>query len=130
MVPRSTSHTGRRVSRGCLMIVANTIRLAVYTRQDELDILALVGASRSFVRIPFLLEGILQGAVGGLIAVALLFLSFQLVLPQLEQGFALLLGSVRPHFFSGAAVAWVLVAGAGLGLFGSAMALVGWRPGT
>jgi cell division transport system permease protein len=48
-----------------LLIVTNTIRLAVFARRDELEILWLVGASRSFMNTPFLLEGFVQGAVGG-----------------------------------------------------------------
>ena len=110
-----------------LMIVANTIRLAVYSREDELDILTLVGASRSFVRVPFLLEGLLQGAVGGGLAVAALFVGFRLVLPQLEYGLQLILGNNPPHFFDAAEVAGVILAGAGLGLVGSIAALAGWR---
>ena len=51
-----------------LLIVANTIRLAVFARRDELEILALVGASRAFVNAPFLLEGLLQGALAGALA--------------------------------------------------------------
>ena len=83
-----------------LMIVANTIRLAVYAREDEIEILALVGASRSFIRIPFLVEGTLQGALGGSLAVGLLYLGYLLLVPRLEYGLELLLGNTSPHFFS------------------------------
>ena len=48
-----------------LLIITNTVRLALLARRDELEILWLVGASRSFMHTPFLLEGLLQGAVGG-----------------------------------------------------------------
>ena len=77
-----------------LMIVANTIRLAVYSREDESEILLLVGASRSFVRIPFLLEGALQGAIGGALAVGLLYLGFVVFLPSLEYGLEFVLGNI------------------------------------
>jgi len=110
-----------------LMIVANTIRLAIYAREDELEILTLVGASKLFVRVPFLLEGLLQGALGGALAVAVLFAAFALALPRLEYGLALLLGSASPRFFSFEEAATVVLAGAVLGLFGSLTALAGWR---
>ena len=112
-----------------LMIVSNTIRLAVYSREDELDILTLVGASRSFVRVPFLLEGLLQGAVGGGLAVAALFAGFRLALPRLEYGLQLILGNNPPHFFDATEVAGVILTGAGLGLVGSIAALASWRSG-
>ena len=108
-----------------LLIVANTIRLAVYAREDELDILALVGASRSFVRIPFLIEGLVQGAAGGGLAVGLLFVGFHGLLPQLEYGLGLILGNASPHFFDLFEVMAVIGTGAGLGLVGSISALVG-----
>jgi cell division transport system permease protein len=118
---------GSVLSLATLLIVANTIRLAVYARRDELEILSLVGASRSFVRIPFLLEGTLQGAIGGLLALGLLFLAFQLVVPQLQYGLAFFLGSTQPRFFAGEEILRLLAGGAGLGLLGSLAALVGWR---
>ncbi len=111
-----------------LLIVANTIRLGVYARRDELEILSLVGASRSFVQTPFLLEGVLQGAAGGAIALGMLYALFHLALPGFEFGLELIVGSA-PRFFSSAEALMVVVGGAGLGLFGSAAALAGgWRP--
>jgi cell division transport system permease protein len=110
-----------------LLIVSNTIRLGVFARRDELEILALVGASRSFVRAPFLLEGVFQGAAGGAIALGLLYALFRLVLPGFEFGLELLVGSA-PRFFSSNEALIVIGGGAGLGLFGSAAALSGgWR---
>jgi cell division transport system permease protein len=107
-----------------LLIVSNTIRLGVFARRDELEILSLVGASRPFVLTPFLLEGLLQGAAGGAVALALLYALFRLVLPGFEFGLELLVGSA-PRFFSSGEALFVVVGGAGLGLFGSAAALSG-----
>ena len=108
-----------------LLIVANTIRLAVFARRDELEILGLVGASRAFVNGPFLLEGLLQGAVAGALALALLYALFRLVLPGFEFGLALLLGGMAPRFFEPHEMAALVAGGAALGFVGSAAALAG-----
>jgi len=110
-----------------LLIVANTIRLALYARRDELEILALVGASRTFVRVPFLLEGSLQGLLGGLIALLLIFGAYELLLPQIRYGLELVLGRAELRFFNSAEAIRLVASGAGLGLLGSLTALVGWR---
>jgi len=111
-----------------LLIVANTIRLGVYARRDELEILSLVGASRPFVQTPFLLEGLVQGAAGGAIALGLLYALFRLVLPGFEFGLEILVGTA-PRFFSLGEALILVAGGAGLGVFGSAVALSGgWRP--
>ena len=57
--------------------ISNVIRLTVYARQDELDIMRLVGATRSYVKGPFVVEGMLQGGLGGLVAVGLLWVSLR-----------------------------------------------------
>jgi cell division transport system permease protein len=59
--------------------ISNVIRLTVYARQDELDIMRLVGATRAYVKGPFVVEGMLQGGLGGLLAVALLWLAFRVL---------------------------------------------------
>jgi cell division transport system permease protein len=56
-----------------IVLIANTIRMAIYARRDEIGIMKLVGASNWFVRIPFLLEGIMEGIVGALIAIGVVW---------------------------------------------------------
>ncbi len=110
-----------------LMIVANTIRLAVYARRDELEILALVGASRTFVRVPFLLEGTLQGLLGGLIALLVVYGAYEILLPQIRFGLELVVGRAELRFFTTAESIRLIASGSGLGLLGSIIALIGGR---
>lgn len=58
------------------LTVANVVRLALFARRDEIDIMQLVGAPRMFIRGPFIMEGVLQGGLGALIALALLAAAF------------------------------------------------------
>ncbi len=58
------------------LTVANVVRLALYARRDELDIMQLVGAPQAYVRGPFVMEGVLQGGVGALAALAGLAIAF------------------------------------------------------
>jgi cell division transport system permease protein len=118
---------GSILGLAALMIVSNTIRLAIVSRRDELELLSLVGASRSFISTPFLVEGALQGAIGGAVALTLLFGLFQLVLPGFEFGLEMLLGGVKPAFFTTSGCLLVLFGGAGLGLLGSVAALTSER---
>ena len=59
--------------------ISNVIRLTVYARQDELDIMRLVGATRAYVKGPFVVEGMLQGGIGGLLALGLLALALRVL---------------------------------------------------
>jgi cell division transport system permease protein len=56
-----------------LFVIVNTIRIAVHARRDEIDIMQLVGASDWFIRWPFILEGMLVGALGAVASLALIF---------------------------------------------------------
>jgi len=57
-----------------LMLVGNTIRLSIYTRRREVEVMRLVGATRWFIRWPFMIEGVVVGFFGGLIAILVLWL--------------------------------------------------------
>lgn len=118
---------GAVLAISALMIVANTIRLALYSRSDELEILSLVGASRTFIRVPFLLEGTLQGLAGGVLAVVLLYIAFELFAPQIQFGLSFFLGSAKPRFFELRELLSLVFGGATLGAIGSAAALLSWR---
>ena len=119
---------GAVLALATLLIVSNTIRLAVLSRSEELEILSLVGASRGFVTAPFLIEGALQGLAGGVLAWLLLFGLFRLVLPGVEFGLELVLGDLAPRFFRAGEASWLWAGGAGLGVLGSAVAVASeWR---
>lgn len=56
-----------------LLIIFNTIRMAIFTRREEIEIMKLVGATKWFVRGPFIIEGALYGIIGASIAIAIIF---------------------------------------------------------
>jgi cell division transport system permease protein len=60
-----------------IFTISNVIRLTVYAREDELDIMRLVGATRAYVKGPFVVEGMIQGGLGGLVAAGLLWLALR-----------------------------------------------------
>lgn len=59
---------GGLLSLGLILIISNTIKLSVYSRRDEIELMSLIGATQNFIRLPFLLEGMLQGAAGSLLS--------------------------------------------------------------
>jgi cell division transport system permease protein len=105
-----------------LLVVANTIRLAVYARRDEIEIMKLVGATDGYVRAPFLMEGALQGLLGATIAVGAVFGAQRWLLPRAAQAFEFAAGVSAPHLLPlhGAAI---LAGGALVGFFGSWIAV-------
>jgi len=66
------------------ILIANTIRLSIFSRRREVEVMKLVGASNWFVRGPFMLEGVICGLIGAVAAVILLVLAKELALPVIE----------------------------------------------
>ncbi|MEO5761449.1 MAG: permease-like cell division protein FtsX [Vicinamibacteria bacterium] len=100
--------------------IANVIRLSVYSREDEIEIMRLVGASKAFIRGPFLVEGSLSGAFGGVVASGLLAMVLTKIVEALRS--ANLGATLAPTL--GAADVFALVGiGAGVGLLGSFVSL-------
>ena len=60
-----------------IFIVSNTIKLTIYARREELEVMSLVGATPFFIKAPFLIEGIIQGGAGALSSLLLLFLLYE-----------------------------------------------------
>ncbi|HUB99986.1 MAG TPA: permease-like cell division protein FtsX [Solirubrobacterales bacterium] len=73
-----------------LMLIGNTIRLSIFTRRREVEVMRLVGATRWFIRWPFMLEGVVVGFAGGVIAILILWLGKLTVVDPLSSTFKFL----------------------------------------
>ena len=73
-----------------LMLVGNTIRLSIYTRRREVEVMRLVGATRWFIRWPFMIEGVVVGFAGGLVAILILWLGKLTIVDPLSNDIGIL----------------------------------------
>ena len=69
-----------------MLLIANTIRLSIHSRRREIEVMKLVGATNWFVRLPFIIEGMLCGLVGAAVAIVLLYASYVGLLREWIQG--------------------------------------------
>lgn len=105
---------GGVLATAAVLIVANTIRIVLYTRKEEIDIMRLVGATDSFIKAPFYLQGVIQGALGSMIGLAALYIGYLSISSQIQSGFTaglLSLNFLSFHFLwsiplSGMVVGW------------------------
>ena len=103
-------------------LIANTIHMAIYARREEIEIMKLVGASNWYVRVPFLLEGMLEGLIGGLLAVAVGLGAYNLGFDQVQGLVPLIDLEVSRDFLLQRALLIVLF-GVVVGAAGSAISL-------
>jgi cell division transport system permease protein len=73
-----------------ILLVANTIRLSLFSRRREVEVMRLVGATNWFIRWPFIIEGMVLGAMGGVLAILLLLVGKVALIDPLAADFALI----------------------------------------
>ncbi len=110
---------GLALGLASLLIVSNTIRLAVYARAEEIEVMRLVGASRLHVRAPFLFEGMIQGTLSAGLALLLLYGAYRATLWQLQVTPGQIFGIGVGSFLELRWAVLMVVSGAGVGAFGS-----------
>ena len=104
------------------VFINNTIRLAITARRREIAIMRLVGASNSFIRGPFVTEGVLESLIAALLAIAALAGGLHVLMPMLQQNLSFLAFDVPTEVLY-ATFGGLLLIGILIGLFGSAIAM-------
>jgi cell division transport system permease protein len=116
---------GVLLAAGAALTVANVVRLALFARRDEIDIMQLVGAPQVYIRGPFVMEGTLQGGLGATVALVALGVAFFALRARylLPLAAAINLSSVR--FLPLEMCLWLVLGGMVVGCLGGLVAAVG-----
>ncbi|MGI8428877.1 MAG: cell division protein FtsX [Solirubrobacteraceae bacterium] len=104
-----------------ILLIANTIRLSLYSRRREVEVVELVGATDWFLRWPFVIEGVIVGALGGMLAILLLGVGKIALIDPLAHDFALIAAPSTIGF--GMLVAVLMVASVAVSAAGSGLSL-------
>lgn len=104
------------------LTITNVVRLALYARRDEIEIMELVGAPIAFIRGPFVFEGIIQGGAGAALGLVLLWAGLEAARPRLTAAAAGFVDVGAIEFLSAATVALVVLGGMAVGCLGGFVA--------
>ena len=104
-----------------VLLISNTIRLSLLARRREVAVMKLVGATDWFIRWPFVIEGILVGAMGGIMAILLLLVAKVAFIDPFKQEFSLITATETVNF--GVLVAILLIASVAVSAAGSGLSL-------
>lgn len=102
-------------------IVANTIRLVLYSRREEVEIMRLVGATDMFIQTPFYIEGLIHGAVGGILGLVVLFVLYLTVSVNVIEGLSS--GFFHIRFFPVGIVFTIIIGSMVIGWLGCFLSL-------
>ena len=107
-----------------MFLISNTIKITIFARRREIEIMRLVGATNGFIRWPFFLEGLLLGVLGSIIPIGIVIFAYRYVyawaLPQIQGSFIELL-PLNPFVFQVSTI--LLLIGALIGVWGSLMSV-------
>ncbi|HXV63324.1 MAG TPA: permease-like cell division protein FtsX [Vicinamibacteria bacterium] len=106
-----------------MFTIFNVIKLTVYGRQEEIGIMRLVGATRGYIRGPFLVEGVLQGGLGSALALGLLYLCHQFLFVEALRRSQLLPAADWIRFAPPSAWTAIVLGGMGVGFVGSLLSV-------
>lgn len=104
-----------------VLLISNTIRLTIYARQTEIEIMRLVGAKNSFIRAPFVYEGAMIGLIGSAFAIAVLYAVYQGLQNAAGELFAINTSFLIPTMPS------IIFIGIGIGILGILLGVMGAR---
>jgi cell division transport system permease protein len=107
---------------GAAFTAAAVVRLSLHARRDEIDIMQLVGAPFTFIRGPFVVEGMLLGGVGAMAALVALWLLYRMLSAWSGADLAGLLGGEALHFLGLGQAALVVASGFGVGALAGVVA--------
>jgi cell division transport system permease protein len=113
---------GAVLALAAILTVTTATTLVLHVRRDEMEIMRLVGATETVIRLPLLLQGLAQGLLGAVVALAGLEVAYIFLAPRLEPLLNLTLGLGRAVFLSAPQVAMLLAGGAMLGALGGLLA--------
>ena len=113
---------GVLISLSAILLVSNTIRLAIYAKRKLIRTMELVGATGTFIRLPFLLEGVVQGLLGGVVAAGILYAVLEHSVRLFSTEFAAFV-HMEPTFYL-----IVVAAGILLGFVGSIISVIRFIP--
>ena len=108
---------------GMILIVANTIKLSIYTRKEEINLMSLLGATNRFIKSPLLLEGVLQGISGSLLALAAVKLIHLYIVFKFQGSLESTFRGVEVQFLSYPLIYSLIFAGVIIGFIGSLFAV-------
>ncbi|MCP4501121.1 MAG: ABC transporter permease [Deltaproteobacteria bacterium] len=106
-----------------VVVISNTVRLTLFARREEIGIMKLVGATDLYVRVPFLLEGGLQGVVGAFIALVLCYAAHASFAGWVQLALSSTLGSFVLSPLSLPTAVLLVISGGALGFFGAALSI-------
>ena len=113
---------GAVLALAAILTVTTATTLVLHVRRDEMEIMRLVGATETVIRLPLLLQGMAQGLLGAVVALAALEVAYVFLAPRVEPLLTLTLGLGRAVFLSTPQVALLLAGGAMLGALGGLLA--------